>query len=144
MGPPSISQYSHHASSISNETYQMMNGYDFLNPSTHHQSSFSNSFQHSPFNNQPQAFNSNHMHFNQNQEYPPTKHLNDPSTEILLKPPSSPPHMESNGNNWQYAQSQQYSLSSLCQAASVPAPPTNIPLDYHQSYPPNSNAKYWS
>lgn len=135
----------------------MMNGYDFLNSSTHHQSNFPGSFQHSPFSNQTQAFNSNHMHFNQNQEYSSIKHLNDPTPDILLKPPSSPPpshsipegypkhQMESNGNNWQYAQSQQYSLSSLCQAASsVSVSPTNIPVDYHQPYPPNSNTKYWS
>lgn len=90
-----------------------------------------------------------------NLEYSTSKHLNDSTTDILLKPPSSPINlpdayvkhqMESTGNNWQYAQSQQYSLSSLCQAASVSASPTNIPLDYHhQSYPPNSNTtKYWS
>jgi hypothetical protein len=71
MGPPlgSISQY-HHPTSMSNETYQMMNGYDFLS-SSGHQNSFSSpslsSFQHSPFNNQGQNFNSNPMHFNQNQ-----------------------------------------------------------------------------
>jgi hypothetical protein len=71
MGPPSISsmtQYPHHASSIPND-YQMMNGYDFLNSTTHHQSSFpTTGFQHSPFSSsggQGQPFNSNHVHFNQ-------------------------------------------------------------------------------
>lgn len=70
MGPPlsTISQYPHGAS-LSNETYQMMNGYDFLNSSGHHHqaSSFAGGFQHSPFGNQAQSFSSNHMHFNQNQ-----------------------------------------------------------------------------
>jgi hypothetical protein len=68
MGPPlsSISQYPHGAS-LSNETYQMMNGYDFLSSSGHHQaSSFAGGFQHSSFGNS-QSFSSNHMHFNQNQ-----------------------------------------------------------------------------
>lgn len=68
MGPPisSISQYSH-GTSISNEPYQMMNGYDFLNSSGHHQASFTGGFHNSPFGNQAQSFGSNHMHFNQNQ-----------------------------------------------------------------------------
>lgn len=90
-------------------------------------------------------------------DYPTSKHLNDSPLDVPIKPPSSPSstslssdlayakhHMENNGNNWttgQYAaQSQQYSLSSLCQAASVPS---NIPLDYHQSYS-NASTKYWS
>ena len=72
MGPPlsTISQYHHHSSSMPNESYPMMNGYEFLN-SSGHQSSFPSSslgsFQHTPFSNQTQSFNSNPMHFNQNQ-----------------------------------------------------------------------------
>lgn len=181
MGPPlgSISQY-HHSSSSSmpNEAYQMMNGYDFLNSSGHHQSSFSSTslgtFQHSPFSNQGQSFNSNTMHFNQNQgmifnyflkisyyfnffsliaiDYT-SKHLNETTESIISKPAISPTssgipsespyskhHIEtSNGwpaNNYQ---SQQYSLSSLCQPTTAA---TNVPLDYHQPY--SSSSKYWS
>lgn len=65
MGPP---QYPHHTpASLANETYQMMNSYDFLNSSNHHQTSFTGGFQHSPFANQGPSFSSNHLHFNQNQ-----------------------------------------------------------------------------
>lgn len=71
MGPPisSNSHYSHqHTSSLTNETYQMMNNFDFLNSTGHNQSSFAAGFQHNSFvNNQPQPFNSSHMHFNHNQ-----------------------------------------------------------------------------
>ncbi|XP_070491059.1 protein gooseberry-neuro-like [Chironomus tepperi] len=152
MGPPlsTISQYHHHSSSMPNESYPMMNGYEFLN-SSGHQSSFPSStlgsFQHTPFSNQTQNFNSNAMHFNQNQDYS-SKHLTEPQDAIISKPSISPTssshvisseapyakhHIETTANSWptQSYQSQQYSL------------PTNVPLDYHQSYT-NSTSKYWS
>jgi hypothetical protein len=76
-----------------------------------------------------------------------SKHLAEPQDAIISKPSLSPTssshvisseapyakhHIETT-NSWptQSYQSQQYSL------------PTNVPLDYHQSYT-NSTSKYWS
>jgi hypothetical protein len=172
MGPPSIgsiSQY-HHSSSMSNDTYQMMNGYDFLSSSNHHHhhhpqgslaSSSLGTFQHSPFpsTNQTQNFNPNSaMLFNQNPEYA-SKHLSESSEPSVLTKPSLSPTAVTNSAAHLVTEASTYAKHHIDVATpngwagnqyqaqqyslSSLCQPTNVAIDYHQPYS-NSTGKYWS
>lgn len=157
MGPPmgaisSMSQYHHHSGhshshlTNNNESYQM-NGYDFMTPASHHQSSFSQptaGFQHPSMsngnlpithNNNPNDDNYSKLNLNSESAIAAASNVNWPSSQ----------QYQSHLSGQQYS-----SLPSLCQSNS--ANPATSPLDYHQMHQSYASvnqtalasSKYWS